>query len=120
MSLLFLSVLDCRHVEFEVDAIAEHEAAGLERHVPGEAPIASLQRAASGDADAALTVGIDARALVRQLELDGPGDRLDGEIADDTKAVVAERGHARALEGHRRVTLDIEEVARAQVGVAVR
>src|SRR5918996_4145488 len=105
-------------VDLELDLLAHQDAAGVERHIPVEAPVAAIDRARQRATDLAIAGGIDAPAAVLVVELDLVGDALDGEIADDLVAV-SPLSDLLGLEDHRGVVLDIEEIRAPEVLVAI-
>src|SRR4029078_13124274 len=113
------SVGDRGDVDLELDLVRDQEAAGLERGVPGQAPLLAVQGGAALEAEA----GVAERGLggAGQLEVDRDrlGDVLDGQVAGDGP-VVAVAGDLGGDEGDLGVGLDVEEVGAVQVAVAVR
>src|SRR3546814_13950691 len=80
-------VLDGRDVELELDLLGDEHATGLERGVPGEAPVLAV------DGDLALEAHADVaeRVLGGAGELegnrDGLGDTLDGQVRSEERRV---------------------------------
>src|SRR5699024_1670830 len=96
------------------DLVGDQHAAGLEGGVPGEPELLAGDRGLAGEARTVDAEGVGGRALVAEVELDRPGDVADGEIADE--GVACDLG---GDEADLREVLRIEEVAAAQVVVAV-
>ena len=63
--------------------------------------------------------GSAAAALEGEVDGDGLGDALDGQVAGDADDVVADRGDRGGDEGDLGVVRDVEEVVAAQVAVAL-
>ena len=110
--------LDGRDVERDLDLVADEDAAGLERGVPGQAVVLArdLERGLEAGARVAERVGRGAGELGG--ELDVAGHAVDGEVADDD-VVVAVRADARRGEGPDRLLLGVPEVGALEVPVAV-
>src|SRR5690606_31629061 len=92
-------VADRRDVEGQGDLLADQHAAGLERGVPGDAPVLAVDDDLAGDADALVAERVGRRAL--ELEVDGDGLRgaLDGQVAGDPEGLVVDRGDLGGHEG---------------------
>src|ERR671918_1127664 len=105
-------------VDLELDLLAHQDAAGVERHIPVEAPVAAIDRARQRATDFAVAGGIDAVAAVLVVELDLVGDALDREIGDDLVAISL-LSDLLGLEDYRGVVLDIEEIRAPEVLVAI-
>src|SRR6185503_11568650 len=93
--------------------------AGLERLIPAEPPILAIELAVRRRADASVAP----RILVRlrqllDLERHFLGDAVHREVADGREALVG-LADLLGFERERRVLLDVEEVAAAQVRVAL-
>src|SRR3954468_24833069 len=101
-----------------VDLVADEQTATVHRDVEVDTPLLAgdLGGALETGAGAAPRVGLHAEEL--DVERDGLGDALDGQVAGNqqTLAAVDDVG---ADEGHRAVVLHVEEVAGAQVRVTV-
>src|SRR5688500_14942002 len=107
-------VADRRDVELELDLVGDEDAAGLERGVPGEAPVLAVDGDLALEAHAGVAERVDGRAGL--LELDGDRLRhvLDGEVAGDVPAVTGALDLGRG-EGDRRELLGVEEVGGREV-----
>src|SRR3954454_12621161 len=68
-------------VEVELDLLGDEHAAAVEGHVPLEAPVLAVDLALGGETGAGAAPRVAADAVELQLQLDGPGDALDGEVA---------------------------------------
>src|SRR5581483_3797980 len=99
--------------------LAHDDAAGLERLVPAEAEVLPVDLGLGREADPEPAPGVGGAALEGQLERDGPGDALDREVALDGVAALAGVADRPALVGHGRPGLGVEEVAGAEVAVAL-
>src|SRR5213076_2395538 len=112
------SLRDGGDVELELDLVRHQEAAGLERGVPGQAPVLAGQGGLALEADAQVAEGVASGAAGLEIDADRLADTSDGEVAGD-RPVVAVALDVRRGEGDRGVRLDLEEVGAAQVRVAV-
>src|SRR5687768_3568865 len=111
--------LDRGDLELERDLVADQDAAGLERGVPGDAPVLAVDDDRALEADALVAERVGGRALEGEVDRDGAGDALDGEVALDPHHVVAHQRDGGRREGDLRVGGDVEEVVAAQVAVAL-
>src|SRR5256885_189841 len=105
--------------QLDAGGLADEEAAGLESHVPGEPEVLAVDLGRGAEADALVAHGGDAATVEVDLEGDGLGGAVHGQIADNLPGVVPQRLHARRREADRRVPLDIEEVGAREVRVTV-
>src|SRR5437870_13842496 len=105
--------------QFDAGGLADEEAAGFQSHVPGEPESLAVHLRSRAEADALVAHGRGAATVEVDLEGDGPGGAVHGQIAGQLPGVVAQRLYARRREGDRRVVLDIEEVAAGEVGITV-
>src|SRR5262249_41885677 len=101
------------------DLVPEEEAAALERLLPGEPEVLSVDRAAGPQADTVVPPRVALGPLDHRLQLDLAGRIPDREVAEDAEPRSAERLDPRRLEPDLGVALGVEEVRRAQVRVAV-
>src|SRR5262245_24851293 len=114
-----LDLLDQLQLDVDLDLIADQPAAGLERHVPIQAPLLAADlslRIKPGAGGAPRRRGL---AGVLDVQRDGLGHVADGQIAVQLAAIGAELLDTRALERNIRVGLDVEEIRRAQVPIAL-
>ena len=88
-------VLDRGDVELELDLLGDEDAAGLERGVPGQAPVLAVEGGRALEADAQVAEGVLGRAGLLEGDGDGLGDALDGQVAGD-RPVVAVAGRPRS------------------------
>ena len=96
----------------------DDNAAAFDRRVPADAEVVPVDDGSCGEAGAGAAVGVRAEAAELDLEGDRLGDVADRELAIDEE-VLAVGPDAGGAEGHLRVGVDIEEVAAAQVPVAL-
>src|SRR5438552_16242401 len=96
--------------QFDAGGLADEEAAGFESHVPGEPEVLAVHLGSGAEADALVAHGGGAATVEVDLEGDGLGGAVHGQIADQLPGVVAQWLHAGRREGDRRVVLDVEEV----------
>src|SRR5699024_7059020 len=104
-------------LEVHADPVTDDETAAFERDVEIDSEVLAAELGPGAEADAGTAPRIGADAVELEIELDRLGDLTNGEITGDEVAVTAGL-HRRRAEGHLRVVLDREEVARAQVLVA--
>src|SRR6187402_213731 len=76
-------VADRGDVELELDLLGDEDAAGLERGVPGEAPVLAVDGGLALEADAGVAERVHGGAGLLELDRDGLGDVLDGQVAGD-------------------------------------
>src|SRR5581483_5194354 len=104
--------------DVDLDFVAHEHAAGLERLVPLEAPLAAADRALRAETEAIVAPRILAGARLLDVEDDLVRLIANREIARDF-VVAARAFDLLALEDHLREFLRVEEVGRAQVAVAL-
>src|SRR6187402_2676810 len=80
-------VADRRDVELELDLLGDEDAAGLERGVPGQAPVLAVDAGAALEADAQVAERVAGRAVGLELDRDRLGLALDREVAGDDPVV---------------------------------
>src|SRR5690606_7473062 len=110
-------LLDRRDVELEVDLLAHEDAAGLQGGVPVHAPVLAVDGGLALEADALVAERVDGRAGVGEVDRDGLGRALDGEVTGDPVLGVAELLDLGAAERDLRVGVHVEEVVAPQVRV---
>ena len=106
--------------ELDACGLADEQATGLERHVPGEPEVLAVDVGGGAEADALVADRGDVGAVEVDLQGDGP-ESCRGR-SDRRRPPTSRRGAPRTaggLEGDGRVVLDVEEVSAPQVGVAV-
>src|SRR3954471_16173737 len=101
-------------VELELDLLADEHAALVEREVPREVPVATVDGRAALEAGAEVAPRVVGGAGELELHGDGVGLVVDGEVADEGVDVVLDLRDLGAGEGDRRELLDVEEVRGAQ------
>src|SRR5687768_13853813 len=72
-------LLDGRHLDLDVDLVADEHAAGLQWSIPCDAPILAVQRARSLEPRANVAEGVDRHAREHEVDGDDAGRALDGE-----------------------------------------
>lgn len=107
-------------LDLDLDLLADQDAAGLQRLVPGQAELLAVDLGRDREAPDVLAPRVGAGAAVLDGELDRLGDVADGEVTDEGELVTGVADDAGAAEGQRGELLRGEEVFAAQVGVAVR
>src|SRR5690349_11607731 len=111
-------VADRRDVELELDLLGDEDAAGLERGVPGEAPVLAVDAGAALEADAQVAERVAGRAGRLEGDRDRLGLPLDGQLTGDDPVLAVALDLGRG-EGDLLVVVGVEEVGRAEVAVAV-
>src|SRR6476661_4153563 len=120
VSYLPLPSADLHRFDFDVDldVVADGQSAALEQHVPGQAEIAAIDLALRAEARSLATP----RILRLPLELDVEGDLsryvADRQVAGELELVPVSLD-TRALEPDIGVLLDVEEIPRTEVLVAL-
>src|SRR5450755_797501 len=112
----------CAHglqLELDLDAIAHQQAARLEDLVPLEAEVLAVEGALRGESDPFVAPGVLAAAAVLDVERDLAADVADGQLSGQTVERRAELLDPRAAEPDLGKVLDVEEVGRPQVIVAL-
>src|SRR5436309_6622068 len=103
--------------QFDTGRLADEEAAGLESHVPGEPEVLAVDLGGRAEADALVAHRGGAATLEVDLQGDGLGAAVHGQVADKLEGVVAQWLHAGRGEGDRGVLLHVEEVPALEVGI---
>src|SRR5450756_1355583 len=106
-------------LDAELDLLADQPATGLERLVPGEAPVLAVDLRLGGKESALTAEWVAHLPVVLGLQRDGPGDSTDREIAADPPVVAVVVLHTRARERQLRIRVDLEEVRAAQMIVCL-
>ena len=75
--------LDGRDVELEDDLVGDQEATGLQGGVPGQTPVLAVDRGLALEACAKVAEGVASRAGVLEVDAEGLGGALDGQVAGD-------------------------------------
>src|SRR5439155_9565002 len=119
-----LSVLRTRrrdglHVELDAHFLSDEHAAGLERKVPGEAPVLAVDFGGRAERDPLIAHRRGAGALELDLERDRTGDLAHGEVAGQRPGAGRTFLDTGGPERDVRVAVDVEEVGTAEVRVAV-
>src|SRR3546814_14733260 len=76
-------------LELEGDLLADEHAAGFEGGVPVDAPVLAVDLGGALEADAGVVVRVDGAAAVLEVDGDGLGDALDGQVTGDPVLGVA-------------------------------
>src|ERR1035438_5937365 len=96
------------HVEHELNVVADHDAAGGQHRVGGDAVVRAIELTCRGESGPGAAIRVRSEAVDFDPELNQPGDALDGQVAGHDQ-VVAAAVHAGGLEGHRRMAGDVEK-----------
>src|SRR3989442_8714476 len=75
--------------QFDADALAYEEPAGLERHVPSEPEVLAVDVGRGAEADALVAHRRGAATIEVDLQRDGPGRPPHGQVAHELPGVVA-------------------------------
>src|SRR5438309_7615594 len=105
--------------QFDTGRLADEESAGFETDVPGEAEVLAVDLGGRAEADALVAHRGGTATVELDLERDGLGGAVHGQIADELPGVVAQWLHAGRRERGRGVVLDVEEVRVLEVSVTV-
>src|SRR3954451_9166817 len=111
--------LDQREVEEDLDLLADEHAAGLEGLVPVEAEVRALDLADDLETDAGVAPRILVNALRDALEDDLARGAANRQVTGDAVGLLVELLDAGGPERQLRVVLDVEEVGRAKMLVAL-
>src|SRR4051812_8654189 len=82
-------VLDRRDVEVQLDLVGDQDAAGLQRGVPGEAPLGTQDLRLALEADALVAEGVLGRTVELQVDAERLGGAEDRQVAGDPVLVAA-------------------------------
>src|SRR5690348_13436681 len=104
-------------VDGDPDVVADEHAAGFERLVPGEAEVAAVDHAREAEAGALAAPRIASPAFGRDVEGDGLGHAVDGDVARQPVAAVAGLHDPGAPERDGRKAFDVEEVGGSKMRV---
>src|SRR5690606_6071568 len=86
-------------LDLDGDLLADEDASGLERLVPGEAELLAVDLGGDAVAEQLLAPRVRAHAVELDGELDLLGHVTDGEVTDDLEHVALVVGDALAAEG---------------------
>src|SRR5438309_2004483 len=114
-----LGLLDRFDLELEARLLAHQDAAGLDGHVPGEPEVLAIDLGAGREAGPPVAHRIGCPAVVLDLEADSARDAVDRQITVYEEVSGRFPFDPRALERDLRIALDVEEVGRTQVLVAL-
>src|SRR5580692_6323245 len=112
--------LDGFDLDLDVDLFTDEHTARLEGLVPLEAPVRAVDRRPADEAYARVAPGVLAASRLFHVEHGLLGHAVDGEVARHLEVSLAGPFDALALERDRRELLDVEEVGRLEVAVALR
>src|SRR5699024_10391471 len=114
-----VDLLDQRELELQGDLVADEYTTGIELRIPGHAPILAVDapRALESGPEVAEGIGVDADELER--DRDGLRHIADRQLTGDDVGALVYLVDGRGDEPHLRVGLDVEEVRRPQVGIAI-
>src|SRR5947208_11318924 len=89
--------------QFDTGRLADEESAGFEADVPGEAEVLAVDLGGRAEADALVAHGGGAATVEVDLERDGPGGAVHGQVTRELPGVVAQRLYRCRCERDRRV-----------------
>src|SRR3954447_21473557 len=100
-------------VDRDLDLVAQHRAAGVERLVPDDPVVLAVERGLDLEAGPGISLGILDLAAVGHRQGDLLADAVHGQRARDVVLVLAGGLDRLALEGDLGILLDVEEIGRA-------
>src|SRR5690606_34970579 len=103
-------VADRRDVEVQLDLVGDQEATGLQRGVPGQAPVGAQDLRLALEADALVAERVRGGTVVLDVDGQRPRGAEDGQVARDAVLAVVGRLDLGGPEGHRRELVRLEEV----------
>src|SRR5439155_11700493 len=103
--------------QFDTGRLADEESAGFQSDVPGEAEVLAVDLGGGAEADALVAHGGGAATVEVDLQGDGPGRAVHGQVTRQFPGVVAQWLHRCRCEGDRGIALDVEEVSALEVGI---
>src|SRR5215210_1690226 len=112
-------VLDRRDLELQDDLVADQNAAGLQRGVPGDAVVLAAYRHRALEAQPHVAERVGRGALELERDGDRVGDAPDRQVARQLEGRLVQLAHRGRDEGDLRVLGQGEEVVAAQVLVAL-
>src|SRR5437899_10714043 len=101
--------------QFDTGRLADEEPAGFESDIPGQAEVLAVDLGGRAEADALVAHRGGAATVEVDLQGDGPGRAVHGQVAGEFPGVVAQWLHRGRCEGDRGVVLDVEEVRALEV-----
>src|SRR3982751_5447741 len=111
--------LDGLHLELDVDAIADEDATCLEQLGPEQAEVLSIEGGRRDESGALVAPRVLRAAAVLDVEDDLATDVADGEVARHAVALARQLLDPRAAKLHLREALDLEEIRRAEMRIAL-
>src|SRR3954470_5257603 len=111
--------LDGLHLELDVDAIPDEDATCLEQLGPVQAEVLSIEGGRRDESGALVAPRVLRAAAVLDVEDDLPSDIADGEVARHAVALAGHLLDSRAANLHLREALDLEEIRRAEMRIAL-
>src|SRR5438309_5651516 len=87
--------------QFDTGRLADEEPTGFESNAPSEAEILAVDLGCGAEADALIAHGGGAAAVEVDLQGDGPGRAVHGQVAEELPGVVAQWLHAGRCESDR-------------------
>src|SRR5215207_2916525 len=103
-------------LDLELDLLRHEKPARLEDHVPGQAPVFTVDRRAGAEHRSLVAPGIDELAQELGVQGDLPGDALDRQVSVDATGCAGDVDAGRP-EPCRGMVAGIEQVARTEVVV---
>src|SRR5690348_6724479 len=107
-------------LEADLHLVADQQAAGFERLIPGQTEIAAADLRRRAESEALAAPRIRDPALLDDVERHLTRHAVDRQVAGELELAAAAIEHARPLERDARILLRVEEVGRAEVRVALR
>ena len=112
-------LLDSRDLELNLDLLGDQHAAGLQRSVEVDAEVPAVDLGGCLEAQAGIAKGVLSGSNVFNVEVDGLGGVLNGEVTGDGAVAILINVEVGGLEGDLRVLLYCEEVLVLYVCIAV-
>ena len=112
-------LLDSGDLELNLDLLGDQHAAGLQRSVEVDAEVLAVDLGGCLEAQAGIAKGVLSGSNVFNVEVDGLGGVLNGEVTGDGAIAIFINVEVGGLEGDLRVLLYREEVLVLYVGIAV-
>src|SRR5438128_10786914 len=113
---LGLGRLDDLALDVDLDFVTDDELA-VQHHVESHTEVLTVDLRLGGITNAVPHVGVIELAVFHDFECDWPGGCLERQVAGDFVAVLADVLDLGALESHRRIFIDLEEIGLSAVFV---
>src|SRR5262245_18285744 len=98
------------NLDVDLDLFTDQHAAGFERLIPGQAPLAAQDRGVGAEAEAVVAPGIFAAAGLLDVERHRMSRAANREVPRHAITISADALDASALEDHLRELFSVEEI----------